>query len=422
MDKRKIGGDIMDQNEKWLHTMEIYDEYEKRFARARLNKPFYVPTTEEDQRNIVDAVKQMLCYDERLLPTIVDMKEVSREHRDGYDVMQLHYTTWENFHSAGTLFMPHGDQKVPMVFVFCGHGAEGRLTEGFVLMGERLAKMGVAVMVPDNIGQGDRSAYGHRDTIAPFYCGITLQGMILMESVALIRHMINHPRVDKSRVGACGNSGGGTLCLFLAALAPELSVLCPTGYTSEFSYILSKERRHCTCNLLPGCANGPEMWEILSAFAPKPLLIEQGKNDCLIPDDLFLRNARKVGHVYRQMGVASNFRVERANTLHPWVEEDRQLISQFLVEHLGVEFCDAEDTSVLASVDSWHVALPEDGLTTDALAERLTGKKMPEGTKLFDVYPPTFRGRPITEDEIIPDIGRGEVMRVLAQMECALKK
>ena len=410
-------------NEKWLLTMNIYDEYEKRFAEARLHKPFAVPTTEADRGKTVAAVKRMLSFDEALLPDIGEMEEVRRDVCDGFDIVQLHYTTWENFHAAATLFMPHGEEKVPLTFVFCGHGADGRLTPGYPLMAERLARRGMAVMIPDNIGQGDRSAYGHNYVVAPFYCGLTLQGMILMESVALIRQMAKHPRVDSTRMGACGNSGGGTLCLFLAALAPELSALCATGYPSEFSYILSKERRHCACNLLPGCAHSPEMWEVLSAFAPKPLLLEQGKFDDLIPYDLFLRNARKVENVYRQMGVAERFKAMRAETLHPWVSDDRDIIEDFLCEKLGVEGNSRGDDETLPlQLSNWHVALPKDSVTTEQLAQKLSGKTMPEGVRLSDIFVPTYQGNAIKEEEIIPDIGRGEVMRVLAQMECALKK
>ena len=408
--------------EKWLHTMRVYDEYERRFAEARANKPFYVPTSDGDRETIIANVKRMLAYDDAMLPEIGELEEVAREGRDGYDIIQLHHTTWENFHAAATLFMPHGEQKVPLVFVFCGHGEAGRLTQGYPLMAERYAKRGMAVIVPDNIGQGDRTKYGHNHVIAPFYCGLTLQGMILMESVALIRKMAKHPRVDNTRMGACGNSGGGTLCLMLAALAPELAVLSASGYPSEFSYILSKERRHCACNLLPGCAHGPEMWEILSAFAPKPLMIEQGKNDCLIPEDLFLRTVRKVNHVYLQKDKTENFRFWRADTLHPWVTEDRDVISEFICEKLGVEapYDKGDDLSLIPLIEGWHVPLPEDGLTTEQLAERLTGKVMPKGTTLPDIFKPTFEGKLICEDDIVTDIGRGEVMRVLAQMECAL--
>ena len=410
---------------KWMNTMRVYDEYEKRFAEARLKKEFHIPTTDADRDAVIAAVKKMLAYDEALLPTIGDMEEISLTKRESYDVIQLRYQTWKGFYGIASLYMPHGEGKLPLAFVFPGHGAHGRLTKGYISMANRLASMGMAVIVPDNIGQGDRTPQGHWDSIAPFYCGLTLQGMILMESVALIRRMAKHPRVDSTRMGACGNSGGGTLCLLLAALAPELAVLSSSGYPSEFPYILSKERRHCACNLLPGCVNGPEMWEILSTFAPKPLFIEQGKNDDLIPYDLFMRTARKVEHVYIQLGEKDNFKFAHTTTVHPWTNADRTIIAEFLAKHLGitpVALENDEDEDLLALWESWCVPLPEGSLDTDRLAESLSGKKMPQGTVLADIYPPTYKGKPLSQDDIIPDIGRGDVMKILAQMECALKE
>ncbi len=405
--------------------MEIYDQYERRFAQTRAEKSFGFPTTDEERQKITEKVKRMLAFDEKLLPVISDMEEISRDECDCYSVSQLRFTTWENFHSVGTLFMPKAAKngKVPLIFVFCGHGEDGRLTDSYLLMAERLARMGIAVMLPDNIGQGDRSLYGHKDAVAPFYCGLTLQGMILMESVALIRYMIDKHFVDKSRVGACGNSGGGTLCTFLAALAPELTALCATGYPSDFSYIHSKERTHCACNLLPGCAYGPDMWEILSLFAPKPLMIEQGFSDGLIPFDIFMRTVRKVEQTYRMVGADENFRGSSTNTTHSWTEDDRSLIADFFCEifNLNISF-KTDNRSVLTLSEHWKIDLPAAGLTTDELAQKLTGKTMPQNIKFSDIFKPTFDGRTIGREEIIPDIGRGYVMRVLAQMECALTK
>ncbi len=412
-------------NEKWLRTMQVFDSYEKRFAEAELNRQFAVPTTKDAKAKIIDQVKCMLKFDEALIPSIANIQEVRRDRCDTYDAVQLTFTTWENFHSSATLFVPHitEGQKAPLCFVFCGHGKDGRLTEGYVLMAERLAGMGVATVVHDNIGQGDRKPLGHWDAIAPFYCGLTMQGLILMESVALIRHFVKQPWVDIGKVGACGNSGGGTLCLFLAALAPELTALCPTGYPSDFSYLLSKERSHCACNLLPGCALGPQMWEILSCFAPKSLMIEQGINDHLIPYDRFMRTARKVGYVYRQMGVENNFKAEYTSTTHPWAPDDCSVITKFFADNFGItDYEDADNEEIMVLSASWHIEPPEDGLTTDQLAEKLTGKKMPEGTRLCDIFKPQFNGEPINADDIIPDVGRGDVMKIFAQMECALTK
>ena len=411
--------------QKWSDTMRVYDEYEKRFAEARLKKEFYTPCTDADRVKTVAGVKKMLRYDESLIPSIGEMEEVLADRFENYDVVQLKYQTWENFYSTASLYMPHGEEKLPLAFVFCGHGDKGRLTKGYVSMAHRLANMGIAAIVPDNIGQGDREFQGHWEVVAPFYCGLTLQGLILMESVALIRKMSEHPRVDKMRMAACGNSGGGTLCTMLAALAPELAVLSASGYPSEFSYIFSKERRHCSCNLLPGCVHGPDMWEILSSFAPKPLIIEQGENDHLIPSDLFKRAARKVGHVYLQLDAKDNFKYATTGAMHPWTNADRSVIADFLAKHLGVEVKKQEsdeDEKLLLYSEKWNIPLPQNSLTADELSEKLTEKKMPSGTVLADIFKPTFNGQRLSADDIIPDIGRGDVMKILAQMECALRK
>ena len=66
--------------------------------------------------------------------------------------------------------------------------------------------------------------------------------------------------------------------------------------------------------------------------------------------------------------------------------------------------------------------MPPEMLTTDALAEKLTGKTMPAGTRLCDIYVPQFNGQPVDPEKLQLDVGRGDVMRVFAQMACALKR
>lgn len=414
--------------EKWQRTMEVFDEYERRFAASRAEKKPFAPWKEEDRKAILDQVKSMLGFREDLIPTVGDMEETGRTSYDTYDAIQYRYETWENFYGAATLYMPKTTEKVPLVFVCCGHGERGRRSDGYMAMGHRLASLGIAALVPDNIGQGDRNfrssefkAPDHWYAVAPFYCGLTLQGLIVMETVALIRRMTRDPRFDTARFGACGNSGGGTLTLFLAALAPELAVLCSSGYPAEISYVLQKERRHCGCNLLLGSSHKAEMWEIYSLFAPKPLLLSSGKLDNLLPQDLFLRNCRKVKNTFVQMDRKENFSYKLTDTRHPWSIEDLNLISGFLAKQLlGKEVCDAEAPFVVEDPDEYIVKMPENMLSTKALSEQLAGKKMPEGTELKDVFKPVFQGEELDPETIQRDVGRGDVMRVFAQFECAL--
>ena len=108
------------------------------------------------------------------------------------------------------------------------------------------------------------------------------------------------------------------------------------------------------------------------------------------------------------------------NTRHSWELEDLNLISGFLCENLmGVTPAEAAE---MPNIPGVCVQMPPQMLTTDALAQKITGKTMPADTKLCDIYVPQFAGKPVDPDTIQLDAGRGDVMRVFAQMECALKR
>ena len=116
---------------------------------------------------------------------------------------------------------------------------------------------------------------------------------------------------------------------------------------------------------------------------------------------------------------STNFTFQLTDTRHSWAIEDINLISGFLSENLlGVtpdamtELCEAAATPAV---------MPDVMLTTDELAQKITGKQMPADTKLCDIYKPLFEGQILDPDTIDHKAGRCEVMRVLAQMECALK-
>nr|WP_289621102.1 hypothetical protein [Bacteroides intestinalis] len=53
------------------------------------------------------------------------------------------------------------DKGLPVVLLACGHGNNGKLYPAYRKMAEYLASSGIAVLVPDNIGQGERHFMGH---------------------------------------------------------------------------------------------------------------------------------------------------------------------------------------------------------------------------------------------------------------------
>jgi hypothetical protein len=121
------------------------------------------------------------------------------------------------------------------------------------------------------------------------------------------------------------------------------------------------------------------------------------------------------------MNANENFRYVNCNTLHSWASEDIYEIAKFFSEVFSAK-APSETESEPLDVSDWHVTLPDSSMTTDELSERLTGKKAPEGLTLADVFKPKSRGALLRSGSVMPDLGRGDVLRILAQMESALSE
>ena len=405
--------------EKIAKTLEVFDEYEKRFAQARLNKPLRKPWLEKDRQEILEIVKDVLKFDEGMIPQIKVLNTQTQTF-EGIEVRHMLFESWDQFYGINSLFVPEGGGKKPLVIICPGHAKTGRFGVGYQRMALTLARQGAYALILENIGQGSREAFGHWLVPEVFYCQKNLQGLILAESCAWIRYMAQQPFVDASRIGACGNSGGGTLTTFLCALAPELAAIASCGYPNEFTYVLQKEKKHCDCNLLHHVANRLEMWEVHSLFAPKPLLLETGTFDNLLPVDMFRKNSRKVQTVYNMMEAGEKFRSVPAKTKHSWETEDIEHIGGFFAETFDLCPPVAAPEEPLLAHEEVTLSFPGDAITTGQMVQALTGITAPEGLTLPDIIKPQYQGEDLDPESVVKFNGKSEIMRIFAQFELSL--
>ena len=402
-------------------TMQVFDEYENRFSKKRLEHKNRKAWQEEDKAEIKETLKAVLKFDDNLIPKIKVIKE-QEAIVDGIKVKHLLFESWARFYGVATLFIPDesSEHHYPAVIVCPGHGKKGRLTTNYQKIAANFAKRGTYALLLENIGQGCRERFGHSDLPEVFYCGLTVQGLIIAETMAWIDYLTDMDCIDNSRIGVCGNSGGGTLVQFLAALDERVAAAASCGYPSEYEYIMQKERRHCDCNLFCGIIGKLEMWEVYSLFAPKPLLLDTGINDQLIPVEYFYRNSRKIRYIYEKSGASQNFHFKVTDTHHSWDTQDMIAILNFFENEFNIKKYDEVFEFSELSDEDIKLKIPHDAITTAYLAQNITQITAPKGITLTDIFKPVYKGRELTEEEIVNNLGRGSVMRVFTQFEMAL--
>ncbi len=402
-----------------LPLRDAFTHYHKRFARAAKALPMRNPALVGERQKILALMAASLRLREAWRPEVEIIGQQEERVYNGYRVQRLAATTWPRCHAPAHLYIPDGagPKPKPLVLIVCGHGVGGKQATSYRSLAQHLARSGSYALICDNIGQGERHPMGHRSVPAIFGVGLSLQGLIVMETMAWLSWIKRQPRFDQSRLGLAGNSGGGLLSLLTGAFCrDDFAAIASSGYPSTFDFIARKEKQHCHCNLLPGIVGELEMWQLYGAIAPKPLFISQGSNDHFFPEDLFYHVAARVADVYRQAGVPERFRFALYPGGHSWDEPRRTDLTRYFCEQLGLEFHPAAVIEPVADDDPGHCYpdWPQEAATATKIAFRLTGRTH-TATALHQVCPPPFT--PIGENPAL----RGDPVDIFSQFELFLK-
>lgn len=408
-----------------MNVQQLFDDYDRRFHEAMLAMPAHDPAGTEGRAAIERTLRESLGINDQWIPEI-EVDVVDSRPIPGGTLRLVRSRSWPGVVGSALWYLPEGvdetggDEPRPFVLVGCGHGNGGKHSGNYQAMARHLMSLGAIVLCPDNIGQGERTAMGHRDVVKPFACGISVQGLIVMETLGWLEWARQQPMVDTARIAATGNSGGGTLTLILAALCPQFAAVACTGYPSTFEFIARKEKKHCHCNLLPGIVGRMEMWHALGCFAPRPLLLAQGNRDPLFPEDLFHHVGRKVRSVYDSLDAGDRFEAHVVAGDHPWDARRIGMIGEFLAKALalptGSEPVERAYENLLDAQEDVCLGAEDKGLDADALAERLTGQRIEGDPQLWDVYPPAV-SNPAALPTVTP---RGSTAQIFAQYEAFL--
>ena len=137
----------------------------------------------------------------------------------------------------------------------------------------------------------------HDATMHALMLGRTLIGERVYDVDRGIDYLNARGDADMNHIGIMGNSTGGTISLFAAALLPRIKYAMPSCYFCTFKESIMSIG-HCMDNYVPRLLKYAEMPDVMGLFAPKPVVLVAGKEDHIFPIAGVRRAFRHLKKIY----------------------------------------------------------------------------------------------------------------------------
>ena len=280
--------------------------------------------------------------------------------REGYRVEKLVYESRPRFFVTALLYVPTaGRPPYPAVLFQSGHVDQGKAYEPYQRCCQALAKRGFLVLAFDPMGQGERLYYpdesgthsrlpsSDRAHEIPgrqlLLVGDTATCLLLGDAVRSLDYLAAHPLADAKRLASAGHSGGGTLTMLLAAADPRLAAAAVlNGNTENFTcdnFLPPGSTDDAEQNFVGGAAAGFDRWDLLHAFAPRPLLIRVSDLDAAaVYSPNYLTSGwqefQRLRGVYATLGAAGSLEWSDTPLPHDLAEDSRLAVCNWLARQL----------------------------------------------------------------------------------------
>ena len=273
---------------------------------------------------------------------------IGTDQRDGYRVEKVIYESRPAHHVTANLYLPEGKGPHPGVIVPCGHSTNGKAAEAYQRVCILLAKNGVAALIYDPIGQGERvqlldppgkpvtgSTNEHTlVTVGAMLVGECTASYRVWDGIRSLDYLAARPEIDPKRLGCTGNSGGGTLTSYLMALDDRIGPAAPSCYIMTLEKLFTTLGPQDGEQNIPGqVAFGMEHADYVTMRAPKPTLILTATQDFFDIGGSWTA-FREAKQIFGKLGYSERVDLAEYNTKHGYGKGQRESMVRFMRRHL----------------------------------------------------------------------------------------
>jgi hypothetical protein len=188
-----------------------------------------------------------------------------------------------------------------------------------------MAQAGFVTLAIDWRGFGERNDNyeGNRDLcnlhhLRASILGMTVLGMDVHDGMRVIDYLCEQDFVDPDRIGVMGLSFGGTMATWLAICDERIRAADIICYSVRFSDFGMRDINFCGSQITPGIFELCDVPDLHGLIAPRPLLIEIGKQDECFQIDQATSCFQEVERIYTAAGVRDVLELDLFEGGHRW--------------------------------------------------------------------------------------------------------
>ncbi len=269
---------------------EVHQQYadrQEKFTEALSSKENFL----DYQQDIIARYKKIVGE----FPPIGDLNGqiVGVSQKEGFRIEKIIFESSPKRYVTANLYIPDGDGPFPASLQLCGHGLRGKIPASTSAI--QFALNGIAVMVVDPVGQGERIQFLDKDSqsltrgATTGHTILNSGANLLGSSVAAYEYWDNHRAIDylltrndidPTKIGVYGSSGGGTQTVYMLGLDERIKVAAIGVYFTQRERMLELYGPADGCQHIPN--EGKEQLELADfvlMMAPKPVLIMASRYD-----------------------------------------------------------------------------------------------------------------------------------------------
>jgi dienelactone hydrolase len=204
---------------------------------------------------------------------------------EGYRMEKLVFEAFPGFEMPASYFVPDAPGPHPAVLSSLSHhlGKSHPLTAS---RAHALARLGFVVLTFDPFGDEERRMGGNEHWLQPLLSlsGLSNTGVHVHETLHAVDWLLAQSEVDATMpLSMTGNSLGGLVTLYAAAVDPRVEVTAPSGYVVGLPELAATRGFHDECSYVPGVAALGGMRAMAAVRAPDPQLLLIGARDTGFP-------------------------------------------------------------------------------------------------------------------------------------------